>query len=74
MERHAVADEENTLSYLDMNNLYGHSMTQRLPIDSFEWVENVTEETLRNLPEVYIYSLYKWRNEITDKNIHIFRM
>ena len=57
MERHAISNEENTLSYLDMNNLYGHSMTQRLPIDSFEWVKNVTEETIKNLPEVYILNI-----------------
>ena len=27
------------LEYLDANNLYGWSMSQKLPVDGFEWIE-----------------------------------
>ncbi|XP_031788876.1 uncharacterized protein LOC116417894 isoform X2 [Nasonia vitripennis] len=34
-------DEKNQyLIYLDANNLYGHSLSQYLPYDEFEWLEN----------------------------------
>ena len=37
-------DEEGScLQYDDANNLYGFAMIQRLPVDSFFWIENVFE-------------------------------
>lgn len=36
------------ISYLDANNLYGVSMSQKLPINSFEWKYDITEEMIRN--------------------------
>ena len=27
--------------YLDMNNLYGHAMSQYLPYANFKWVKNI---------------------------------
>ena len=29
------------ISYLDMNNLYGHGMSQYLPYTDFKWVKNI---------------------------------
>ena len=29
--------------YLDINNLYGWEMSQKLPLDGFEWVENTSK-------------------------------
>ena len=29
--------------YLDANNLYGWAMSQRLPVNGFEWMEQLSE-------------------------------
>ena len=35
--------ESSYLVYLDVNNLYGWVMPQKLPVDSFKWVENLSQ-------------------------------
>ena len=40
-KRYSKASENNTILYLDMNNLY--AMSQYLPINSFKWVKNIDE-------------------------------
>ena len=42
-KRYSKASENNTILYLDMNNLYGFAMSQYLPINSFKWVKNIDE-------------------------------
>ena len=32
---------KNYMIYLDMNNLYGHTMSQYLPYWGFKWVKNI---------------------------------
>ena len=32
---------KNYIIYLDMNNLYGHAMSQYLPISNFKWIKNI---------------------------------
>ena len=39
-------DKNNELSYieyLDANNLYGSAMSQKLPINGFKWVKNLSK-------------------------------
>ena len=35
--------ESSYIQYLDANNLYGWAMSQKLPVNGFKWVKNVTE-------------------------------
>ena len=41
IKRHAKADENNTLMYLDANNLYGWAMSLSLPYGGFKMLDNV---------------------------------
>ena len=35
--------ESSYIQYLDANNLYGWAMSQKLPVNSFKWINDVTE-------------------------------
>ena len=35
--------ESSYLKYLDMNNLYGWTMSQKLPVNGFEWIEELSQ-------------------------------
>ena len=40
--------------YVDANNLYGWAMSQKLPVDGFKWVHDLsifTEEFIKNYDE-----------------------
>ena len=38
--RYSEASKNKHILYLDMNNLYGHAMSQYLPCANFKWVKN----------------------------------
>ena len=45
-------DKESTyIQYLDANNLYGWAMSQPLPTHGFEWMENLTKDTVMEMLE-----------------------
>ena len=50
-QRYSEASKNVNILYLDMNNLYGCAMRQYLPINNFEWVENMyhVEQKLMNI-------------------------
>ena len=42
------------IQYLDANNLYGWAMCQKLPVNGFKWINDVTEineEFIKNYDE-----------------------
>ena len=36
-------EKESFLQYNDANNLYGFAISEPLPVDSFEWIEDLTK-------------------------------
>ena len=40
---HDKNKESSYIAYLDANNLYGLAMSQKLPVNSFKWVKNVSK-------------------------------
>ena len=40
-KRYSEASKNKHILYLDMNNLYGHAMSQYLPYSNFKWVKNI---------------------------------
>ena len=45
--------EPSFIEYLDANNLYGWTMSQKLPVNNFKWVK---QEELSNFNEEFIKS------------------
>ena len=35
--------DSSDIAYLDANNLYGWAMSQKLPVNDFKWVKNVSK-------------------------------
>ena len=35
--------ESSYLKYWDANNLYGWTMLQKLPVNKFEWIEDISQ-------------------------------
>ena len=54
MKNYDENKESSYTQYLDANNLYGWAMSQKLPVNSFKWVNHVTEineEFIKNYNE-----------------------
>ena len=59
--------ESSNFKYCDVNNLYGWTITQKLPVNKFEWIEDtawLNEDFIkRNWWRIFsqIWSLIFWR-------------
>ena len=42
MENYNKNEESLYIQYLDVNNLYGWAMSQKLPVNNFKWVEDTS--------------------------------
>ena len=53
MEGYDKNKESSFTQYLDVNNLYGQAMSQKLPVNNFEWIEDTSQfnEDLENYNE-----------------------
>ena len=43
MKDYGENKESSFLIYTDYNNLYGKAMSEKLPFDGFEWVDDISE-------------------------------
>ena len=43
MKNYDKNKESSYIQYLDANNLYGWAMFQKLPVNGFKWINDVTE-------------------------------
>ena len=54
MKGYVKSIESSFIEYLDANNLYGWAMSQKLPMNGFKWVKNLSqfnESFIRNYDE-----------------------
>ena len=54
MKNYDKNKESSHIQYLDANNLYGWTMSQKLPVNGFKWINDVTkidEEFIKNYNE-----------------------
>ena len=54
MKNYDKDTESSHLEYSDANNLYGWTMSQKLPVNGFEWVAELSqfkEDSIKNFDE-----------------------
>ena len=54
MNNYNEYEESSYIQYLDDNNLYGWAMSQKLPVNNFKWINDITEineEFIKNYNE-----------------------
>ena len=52
---------KNHLQYWDVNNLYHWAMSQKLPVNNFEWIEDTSqfnEDFMKNYNEEVIKDIF----------------
>ena len=53
--------ESSYIQYLDAYNLYGWAMSQKLPVNGFKWIKNITEideKFIKNYDKIVIKDIF----------------
>ena len=53
--------ESSYIEYLDANNLYGWEMSQKLPVNGFRWVEDLSqfnEDFIKSMMKIVISDIF----------------
>ena len=61
MKNYDKSIESSYLAFLDANNLYGWAMSQKLPINSFKWVKNLSkfnEDFIKNMMKIVMQDIF----------------
>ena len=68
-------EEESFLEYLDANNVYGRAMSEPLPVDGFDWVEDLSEideDFIKNYDKNSHHKVYILEVDVEyAKNLHL---
>ena len=74
MKNYDKNEESSFLEYVDANNLYGFVMIQKLPVDGFKFVDNVSkidEEFIKNYDEDSDKGYILEVDVVYPKNVHV---
>ena len=61
MKNYDKNNESSYIEYLDANNLYGWAMSQKLPVNGFKWVKNLSkfnEDFIKNMMKIAIRDIF----------------
>ena len=69
MKNYNNNEESSYIQYLDANNLYGWSMSKKLPVNGFRWLDSdeineINEEFIKNYNEKVKVIFLKWMLDI----------
>ena len=67
MNNYDESKESSCIQYLDANNLYGWAMSQRLPVNNFNWVEDTSKTAEPSAKHVINEEFIKNYNENSSK-------
>ena len=61
MKNYDKKNDSSYLKYLDANNLYVLAMSQKLPVDGFKWVKNLSkfhEDFIEKMMKIVIRNIF----------------
>ena len=70
MKNYDKNKESSYIQYLDVNNLYGWAMCQKLPVDGFKWKKN-HGLILKKVHRVIQFNQEAWLKEYIDMNTEL---
>ena len=61
MKNYDENEDSSFLEYQDANNLYGYSMTERLPVRNLKWITSVSridKDYIKNIIKIVIKDIF----------------